>query len=85
MKFVAAVSSLLLATPAFSGDLRPTLPGVVTGVERVIDPTRPDPNSLSSLRIPEFQMTPDAQDKTPLGESLSPKLNPPGIEFKKSF
>ena len=84
IKVVAVVSCLLLASPAFSGDLRPTLPGLVTGVEHVIDPTRPDPNSLSSLRIPEFQ-TPDAQDKTPLGESLSPKLNPPGVEFKKSF
>lgn len=87
MKLVAAVSSLLLTTPAFSGDLdrlRPTLPGLMTGVDHVID-TRPDPNSLSSLRMPELQTKPDAQEKTPPGESLSPKLNPPGIEFKKSF
>ena len=74
------------STPAFSGDNdRLRLPGVVTDIQRVID-GRPDPNSLSAATQPPDHSTMlESQDKTPPGESLSPKLNPPGLEFKKSF
>ncbi|MGO9428422.1 hypothetical protein [Rhodoblastus sp.] len=83
MKHIVVVSSFLLATPAFSGDIL-RLPGV-TDLQRVID-GRPDPNSLSATtQQPEHGTTLESQDKTPPGESLSPKLNPPGLEFKKSF
>ncbi|WP_294540354.1 hypothetical protein [uncultured Rhodoblastus sp.] len=86
MKHVATFASfLLLATPAFSGDFdKFRLPGVVTDLQRVID-GRPDPNSLSATQPPEHGMTLEGQANTPPGQSLSPKLNPPGLEFKKSF
>jgi hypothetical protein len=86
MKRVAIVSSLLLATPAVSGDFdRLRLPGVVTDLQRVID-GRPDPNSLSAAMPPSaHETTLEFQDKAAPGASLSPKLNPPGLEFRKSF
>ena len=86
MKHIVTVSSFLLATPAFSGDIdKLRLPGVVTDLQRVID-GRPDPNSPSAAtQPPEHGATLESQDKTPPAESLSPKLNPPGLEFKKSF
>ena len=85
MKHIVTLSSLLLATPAFSGDIdKLRFPGV-TDLQRVID-GRPDPNSLSAAMQPSEHGTMlESQNKTPPGESLSPKLNPPGLEFKKSF
>lgn len=85
MKHIVIVWSFLLATPAFSGDIdKLRFPGV-TDLQHVID-GRPDPNSLLAARQPpEHGMTLGSDDKTPPGESLSPKWNPPGIEFKKSF
>jgi hypothetical protein len=85
MKLIVTISSLFLATAAFAGDVdRSRLPGVVTDLQRVID-GRPDPNSLSATQPPEHGATPESQDKTPPGESLSPKLSPLGLEFRKSF
>jgi hypothetical protein len=86
MKHIAIVTFLLLSTPAFSGDNdRLRLPGVVTDIQRVID-GRPDPNSLSAAtQPPVYGTTLQNQDKTPQGASVSPKLNPPGLEFRKSF
>jgi hypothetical protein len=85
MKHIVSLSALLLATPAFSGDIdRLRFPGI-NDFQRVID-GRSDPNSLSAAtQPPEHGTTLESHNKTPPGESLSPKLNPPGLEFKKSF
>jgi hypothetical protein len=86
MKLIAIVASFLLATPAFSADVdRLRLPGVVTDLQRAID-GRLDPNALSAAALPPAYGTAlEGQDRTPPGASLSPKLNPPGLEFRKSF
>jgi hypothetical protein len=84
MKHVVTVLSLLLATPAFSADVdRLRLPGFVTEIPHLIDP-RPDPNSLAATQPLDRALTLESQDG-PSGQSLSPKLNPPGLEFKRSF
>jgi hypothetical protein len=85
MKHIVTIAYLLFATPAFSADIdKSRFPGA-TDLQRVID-GRPDPNSLSTAtQPPEHATMLESPDKTPPGESLSPKLNPPGLEFKKSF
>jgi hypothetical protein len=86
MKLVAIFVFFLLAPPAFSADMdRFRLPGVVTDVQRAIG-GRPDPNALSpATQPPAYGTALESLDQTPSGASLSPKLNPPGLEFRKSF
>jgi hypothetical protein len=83
---LVALSLGLFAIPAIAGDLdrlKPNLPGLVTDVQRNID-TRPNPNALPNL-LPPSRSGPGSPDDALPGPSLSPKLNPPGLEFKKSF
>ena len=84
---LAALSSLFFAIPAIAGDLdrlKPNLPGLVTDIQRAID-TRPNPNALPNALPPSQSKPGGSQDDALPGASLSPKLDPPGLEFKKSF
>ena len=84
---LVALSSLFFAIPAIAGDLdrlKPNLPGLVTDVQRAID-TRPNPNLLPNPLPPSQSKPADSKDDALPGASLSPKLDPPGLEFKKSF
>jgi hypothetical protein len=83
---LAALSSLLFAIPAIAGDLDRLKPlsGIVTDVQRAID-TRPNPNALPNALPPSQSKPAGSPDDALPGASLSPKLDPPGLEFKKSF
>jgi hypothetical protein len=82
---LVAFSFWLFAIPAIAGDLdRLKLPGLVTDVQRDID-TRPNPNALPNPLPPSQSGPAGSQDDALPGASLSPKLNPPGLEFKKAF
>jgi hypothetical protein len=85
-KALAALSSLPVAIPAIAGDLDRLKPlsGLVTDVQRAID-TRPNPNLLPNPLPPSQSKPADSKDDALPGQSLSPKLDPPGLEFKKSF
>jgi hypothetical protein len=74
---------LLFALPALAGDLdRLRLPGLPE-VQRAISPP-PNPNALPNALPPQSGLPPSRDDPV-TGGSLSPKLDPPGLEFKKAF
>jgi hypothetical protein len=82
---VAVATLALVSAPAFAGEgVRLTIPGLVNDAQRAID-TKPDPAAPpETLRIPQNGVG-GGRDATLGGEGLSPKLNPPGLEFRKSF
>lgn len=81
---LAGLLCLLFVLPALAGDIdRLRLPGL-PNVQRAISPP-PNPNALPNALPPSQTGATSSQDDPLHGGSLSPKLDPPGLEFKKSF
>jgi hypothetical protein len=83
LHILAALASLLFALPATAGDVdRLRLPGL-QDVQRTISPPT-NPNALPNA-LPPSRTGPASPDDALSGTSLSPKFDPPGLEFKKAF